>query len=110
MNPLRFDDRVVVITGGARGLGRAYAELLGPLGAKLVINDNGSALSGAGSDVGVAVEAAAALRSSGFEAVASTDSVATPEGGKAIIECALDTFGRIDVLSYNADVGGAHQL
>lgn len=98
----RFDDRVVVITGGARGLGRAYAEMLAPLGAKLVINDNGSALSGSGSDVGPAEEAAQTLRNMGAEAVASTDSVATPEGGKAIIETALDTFGRIDVLIHNA--------
>jgi NAD(P)-dependent dehydrogenase (short-subunit alcohol dehydrogenase family) len=102
MTQNRFDDRVVVITGGARGLGRAYAELLAPLGAKLVINDNGSALGGGGSDAGPAEEAAAAIRAAGGEAVASTDSVATPEGGKAIIETALDTYGRIDVLIHNA--------
>lgn len=98
----RFDDRVVVITGGARGLGRAYAELVASLGAKVVINDNGSALSGSGGDAGPAEEAAQALRDMGAEAVASTDSVATPEGGKAIIETALDTFGRVDVLIHNA--------
>ena len=98
----RFDDRVVVITGGARGLGRAYAEMLAPLGAKLVINDNGSALSGSGSDTVPAEEAARALRDMGAEAVANTDSVATVEGGKAIIEMALDAFGRIDVLIHNA--------
>jgi len=98
----RFDDRVVVITGGARGLGRAYAELVASLGAKVVINDNGSALSGSGGDTGPAEEAAQALRDMGAEAVANTDSVATPEGGKAIIETALDTFGRIDVLIHNA--------
>ncbi|MCJ2178919.1 SDR family NAD(P)-dependent oxidoreductase [Novosphingobium album (ex Hu et al. 2023)] len=98
----RFDDRVVVITGGARGLGWAYAELLASLGAKVVVNDNGSALSGSGSDAGPAEEAAQALRAMGAEAVASTDSVATPEGGKAIIETALDAFGRIDVLIHNA--------
>jgi len=102
MSQMRFDDRVVVITGGARGLGRAYAELLAPLGARLVINDNGSALTGTGQDASVAEEAARELRSGGYEAVASTDTVATPEGGKAIVECALDTFGRIDVLIHNA--------
>lgn len=98
----RFDGRVVVITGGARGLGRAYAELVASLGAKVVVNDNGSAVTGAGSDAGPADAAAQALRAMGAEAVASTDSVAIPEGGKAIIECALDTFGRIDVLIHNA--------
>lgn len=98
----RFDDRVVVITGGARGLGRTYAELVASLGAKVVINDNGSALSGSGSDAGPAEEAAQALRAMGAEAVANTDSVATLDGGKAIIEAALDSFGRIDVLIHNA--------
>jgi len=102
MSMRRFDERVVVITGGARGLGRAYAEMLAPLGAKLVINDNGSAVTGDGTDAGPAEEAAAALREAGAEAVASTDSVATPEGGKAIVEAALDHFGRIDVLIHNA--------
>ncbi|MCT2399915.1 SDR family NAD(P)-dependent oxidoreductase [Novosphingobium mangrovi (ex Huang et al. 2023)] len=98
----RFDDRVVVVTGGARGLGRAYAELVASLGAKVVVNDNGSALSGSGGDAGPAGEVAGVLRDMGAEAVASTDSVATPEGGKAIIEAALDVFGRIDVLIHNA--------
>jgi NAD(P)-dependent dehydrogenase (short-subunit alcohol dehydrogenase family) len=102
MTQRRFDDRVVVITGAARGLGRAYAELLGGLGAKLVINDNGSAVTGSGSDAGPAEEAAAAIRAAGGEAVASTDSVVTPEGGKAIVEAALDAYGRIDVLIHNA--------
>ncbi|MEO5586996.1 MAG: SDR family NAD(P)-dependent oxidoreductase [Novosphingobium sp.] len=98
----RFDGRVVAITGGARGLGRAYAELVASLGAKVLINDNGSALSGSGSDTGPAEETAQALRAMGAEAVANTDSVATPEGGQAIVEAALDNFGKIDVLIHNA--------
>lgn len=102
MTSRRFDGRVAVITGGARGLGRAYAELLASLGAKVVINDNGSSIVGEGGDAGPAEEAARALRDAGAEAVANTDSVATPEGGKAIIETALDHFGRIDVLIHSA--------
>ncbi|WP_098105319.1 SDR family NAD(P)-dependent oxidoreductase [Novosphingobium sp. PC22D] len=102
MTGRRFDGRVVVVTGGARGLGRAYTELVGSLGASLLINDNGSALGGDGSDCGPAEQAVAELGAAGIEAVASTDSVATPEGGRAIVEAALDAYGRIDALICNA--------
>lgn len=98
----RFDGRVAVITGAGRGLGRAYAELLGGLGARIVVNDNGSALAGEGSDAGPAQEVAAAIVAAGGEAVACSESVATRDGGKAIVEAALDAFGRIDVLIHNA--------
>lgn len=102
MTQRRFDGRVAVITGSGRGLGRAYAELLGGLGAKVVVNDIGAALAGEGVDAGPAEEVAAAIRAAGGEAVACTDSVATPEGGKAIIDAALDSFGKIDILIHNA--------
>ena len=102
MTDLRFDGRVAVITGGARGLGRAYADLLGSLGASIVINDNGSAIVGAGIDAGPAEEAAAAIRAAGGKAVADTNSVATFEGGTAIIQTALDAFGQVDILIHSA--------
>ena len=102
MTDLRFDGRVAVITGGARGLGRAYADLLGSLGASIVINDNGSAIVGAGTDAGPAEEAAAAIRAAGGKAVADTNSVATFEGGTAIIQTALDAFGQVDILIHSA--------
>jgi len=102
MEELRFDERVAVITGAGRGLGRAYAELLGARGAKVVVNDLGAAIKGEGVDTGPAEEVAGAIRAVGGEALASTDSVATPEGGRAIIEAAMDTWGRIDVLIHNA--------
>ena len=98
----RFDGRVAVITGGARGLGRAYADLLGSLGASVVINDNGSAIVGAGTDVGPAEDAAVAIRAAGGKAVADTNSVATFEGGTAIIQTALDAFGKVDILIHSA--------
>lgn len=102
MTERRFDGRVAVITGAGRGLGRAYADLLAGLGAKVLINDNGSALDGAGGDVSVAEQAASEIRAAGGEAQACADSVATWEGGNAIIERAMDTWGRIDILIHNA--------
>ncbi|WP_303764200.1 SDR family NAD(P)-dependent oxidoreductase [Sphingobium yanoikuyae] len=102
MSELRYDDRVIVITGAGRGLGRAYAELLGTRGARVVVNDPGSAVRGEGIDAGPAAEVVAAIKAQGGDAIASTDSVATPEGGRAIIEAALDHYGRIDGLIHNA--------
>lgn len=102
MTDLRFDDRVAVITGGGRGLGREYALLLASRGAKVVINDIGGSLTGEGGDVGPAQEVADEIRAAGGEAVASTDSVATAAGGESIIASALDHFGRVDVLIHNA--------
>ena len=102
MSELRYDDRVIVITGAGRGLGRAYAELLGARGARVVVNDPGSAVRGEGIDAGPAAEVVAAIQAQGGDAIVSTDSVATPEGGRAIIEAALDHYGRIDGLIHNA--------
>lgn len=102
MTERRFDGRVAVITGSGRGLGREYALLLAARGARVVVNDNGSGLDGAGADVGVAQLVVREIEAAGGEAVACTASVATPEGGKEIVEAALDTWGRIDVLIHNA--------
>jgi NAD(P)-dependent dehydrogenase (short-subunit alcohol dehydrogenase family) len=104
MPELRFDNRVAVITGAGRGLGRAYALLLASRGAKIVINDPGASLRGDGVDVGPAQEVVNEIKSAGGEAVACTESVATREGGKAIIQAALDNFGRIDILIHNAGI------
>jgi NAD(P)-dependent dehydrogenase (short-subunit alcohol dehydrogenase family) len=99
---LRFDDRVAVVTGGGRGLGRAYALLLASRGAKVVVNDPGGSLGGEGIDASAAQAVADEIRAAGGEAVACLESVATPEGGRAIVAAALDGFGRIDVLIHNA--------
>lgn len=102
MSDMHFDGRVAVITGGGRGLGRAYALLLAERGAKVVVNDPGVSMSGDATDEGPAEALVAEIRAAGGEAVANTDSVATPEGGRAIIGSALDHFGRIDILIHSA--------
>lgn len=102
MGDLGFDGRVAVVTGGGRGLGRSYALLLAAQGAKVVVNDPGGSLIGDGSDAEPAGDVVREIVAAGGEAVANTDSVATPDGGKAIIETALDRFGRIDIVIHNA--------
>jgi NAD(P)-dependent dehydrogenase (short-subunit alcohol dehydrogenase family) len=102
MTELRFDGRVAVISGAGRGLGRAYALLLASRGAKLVVNDLGAGLKGDGVDAGPAEEVVQEIRAAGGEAIACTESVATPEGGQAIIDAAIGQYGRIDILIHNA--------
>ncbi|CAN5694381.1 SDR family NAD(P)-dependent oxidoreductase [soil metagenome] len=99
---LRFDGRVAVITGAGRGLGREYAILLASRGASVVVNDVGGSLTGDGSDTGPAEEVVQEITAAGGTAVASTDSVATPEGGAAIVQTAVTTFGGIDIVIHNA--------
>jgi NAD(P)-dependent dehydrogenase (short-subunit alcohol dehydrogenase family) len=102
MSELRFDDRVAVITGGGRGLGRAYALLLASRGAKIVVNDPGVSMSGDATDEGPAEALVSEIKALGGEAVASLDSVATPEGARAIVGTALDAFGSADILIHSA--------
>jgi NAD(P)-dependent dehydrogenase (short-subunit alcohol dehydrogenase family) len=102
MNKLRFDQRVAVVTGGGRGLGREYALLLAARGAKVVVNDNGSPITGEGGDVGPAQDVVDEITAAGGEAVASVESVATPEGGRSIVGAALDNWGRVDILIHSA--------
>jgi NAD(P)-dependent dehydrogenase (short-subunit alcohol dehydrogenase family) len=104
MADLRFDGRVAVVTGGGRGLGRSYALLLASHGAKVVVNDPGSDLTGDGTDAGPADDVVREIVAAGGQAVASTDSVSIPAGGKAIIDAALDNYGRIDILIHNAGI------
>jgi NAD(P)-dependent dehydrogenase (short-subunit alcohol dehydrogenase family) len=102
MSELRFDNRVVVITGGGRGLGRSYAELLASLGAKVVVNDLGGSIKGDAILADPAQEVVDAIQAAGGEAIANRDSVATPEGASAIVGAALSEWGRIDALIHNA--------
>lgn len=99
---IRFDDRVVIVTGAGNGLGRAYAKALASRGASVVVNDLGTDSLGNREGVNPADQVVAEIVSEGGKAVASNHSCATRAGGTAIIETALDTFGRLDSLIHNA--------
>ncbi len=98
---LRFDGRVVVVTGAGQGLGRSHALEFGRRGALVVVNDLGGGPAGGGADGSVAQQAVNQIKAEGGEAVANTDSV--EDGGK-IVACAMDTFGRVDVVVNNAGI------
>ncbi|ORV41090.1 short-chain dehydrogenase [Mycolicibacter engbaekii] len=100
--PLRFDGRVAVVTGAGRGLGRAYAQLLAQRGAAVVVNDTGADLTGDGVGDDTAERVVAEIRAAGGDAVACTASVATAEGGAAIIAAAQQHYGRVDIVIHNA--------
>ncbi|MGV0815043.1 SDR family NAD(P)-dependent oxidoreductase [Mycolicibacterium boenickei] len=99
-----FNDQVVVATGAGRGLGRVYALELARRGAAVVVNDLGGSMAGQGSDAGVADQVVAEITAAGGTAVASYDSVDSPEGGEAIVRAAVDCFGRLDAVISNAGI------
>jgi NAD(P)-dependent dehydrogenase (short-subunit alcohol dehydrogenase family) len=103
---MRFDDQVAVITGAGGGLGLQYALLLASRGARIVVNDTGGSVTGSGSNTDAASAVVAQIRGQGGEAVADTHSVATPEGGRSIIDTALEAWGRVDVVINNAGIVG----
>jgi NAD(P)-dependent dehydrogenase (short-subunit alcohol dehydrogenase family) len=104
MNELRFDDRVAIVTGAGRGLGRAHARLLASRGALVLVNDSGAEVTGENPDPSVAEAVAEEIRSGGGVAVADGNSVATAAGGEAVVAHALDKFGHIDIVVNNAGI------
>lgn len=102
METMRFDDDVVIITGGGRGLGREYALAFAQRGAAVVINDIGTEPGPDGASVSVAEVLADEIRAAGGRAVADTHSVV--DAPEAIVETALATFGKVTVLVNNAGV------
>jgi NAD(P)-dependent dehydrogenase (short-subunit alcohol dehydrogenase family) len=104
LDDMRFDEQVAVVTGAGGGLGKQYALLLASRGARVVVNDTGGSVTGTGSNLDAAKAAAEEIRSLGGEAVADTNSVTSPQGGQAIIDTALRTWGRVDVVINNAGI------
>jgi NAD(P)-dependent dehydrogenase (short-subunit alcohol dehydrogenase family) len=99
--------KVAVVTGAGRGLGRAYVELLAERGARVVVNDLGTDVSGFGKDSTIAEQVADLIRSRGGEAIANDSDVSTPEGGRGLIATTIERFGRIDLLVNNAGICGS---
>jgi NAD(P)-dependent dehydrogenase (short-subunit alcohol dehydrogenase family) len=104
MTDLGFDGKVAIITGAGGGLGRQHALLLASRGALVVVNDLGGAIDGTGSDKGAAERVVDEIKAAGGEAVADTNSVSTPEGGKAIVQTAVDAYGTVDIVINNAGI------
>jgi NAD(P)-dependent dehydrogenase (short-subunit alcohol dehydrogenase family) len=104
---ISLDGKVAIVTGAGRGLGRAYVELLAERGARVVVNDLGTDVSGFGKDSTIAEQVADLVRSRGGEAIADDGDVSTPEGGSDLIATTLEHFGKIDVLVNNAGICGS---
>ena len=102
---IRFDDRVAIVTGAGAGLGRVYALELAKRGARVVVNDLGGARDGSGEGSSTpADQVVAEIKALGGEAVANYDNVATPEGGRNIVNSAREAFGTVDILINNAGI------
>ncbi|MDA1076777.1 MAG: SDR family NAD(P)-dependent oxidoreductase [Proteobacteria bacterium] len=99
----RLEDKVAVITGAGRGIGREIALLMAREGAKVVVNDLGGNTDGTGTGK-IADDVVAEIRAAGGEAVSNTNSIAEVSGGEALIKTALDAFGGMDILVNNAGI------
>lgn len=101
---IEFEGQVAIVTGAGRGLGRLYAVDLARRGAAVVVNDLGGTMGGVGADTTVAQAVVDEITAAGGVAVASHDSVDTPEGGQAIVDAAVNAFGRVDAVISNAGI------
>ena len=104
MADLGFDGKVAIITGAGGGLGHSHALELAKRGALNVVNDLGGTVDGTGADASAAQKVVDEIKAAGGEAVANHDSVSTPEGGEAIVQSAIDAFGRVDIVINNAGI------
>ena len=98
------DGRVVIVTGGARGIGRGHATLFAREGARVVVNDWGAEVDGTGGSSGPAGEVVDEIRAGGGEAIANGEDVADWQGAQRLVEAALDNYGQLDVVVNNAGI------
>jgi NAD(P)-dependent dehydrogenase (short-subunit alcohol dehydrogenase family) len=104
MSLIAYEGRSVIVTGAGGGLGREYALALARHGARVVVNDLGGSVHGDGVGTSMADSVVAEITDAGGEAVACYDSVSTPEGGRAIVDAAMDAFGSVDAVIHNAGI------
>src|SRR5579872_3385040 len=104
MNSVRFDGKVAIVTGGGRGLGRAYALELARRGARVVVNDAGVAMDGAEETQAPAAMVVDEIRHLGGQAIANTGFVNRPDDAKALVDQALAEFGGIHIVINNAGI------
>lgn len=104
MSALGYDGKVAIITGAGGGLGRQHALMMAKRGALIVVNDLGGSIDGVGSNASAAQIVVDEIKAIGGEAVADHNTVATPEGGQAIVQTAIDTYGRVDIVINNAGI------
>ena len=104
MSALGYDGKVAIITGAGGGLGRQHALMMAKRGALIVVNDLGGSVDGTGANASAAQVVVDEIKAAGGEAVADHNSVATPEGGAAIVQTAIDTYGRVDIVINNAGI------
>ncbi len=104
MDEFGFEGRVAIVTGAGRGIGRAYARLLAERGARVVVNDLGGTIEGDGADAGPASSVVAEITAAGGTAIADGNDVASESGAQALVDTALDRFGRLDILVNNAGI------
>jgi NAD(P)-dependent dehydrogenase (short-subunit alcohol dehydrogenase family) len=98
------EGRVVIVSGAGRGIGRSHALEFAAQGAKVVVNDLGALVDGTGADAGPANEVVSAIKDMGGEAIANGEDVSDFDGAKRMIDSAIETFGRLDVLVNNAGI------
>ncbi len=101
---IMLQDKVAVVTGSGRGIGRDIALEMAAQGAKVVVNDIGASVTGEGSDASPGQQVVDEIKAMGGQAALSTDSVSEWNSANHIIQCALDNFGRIDIVVNNAGI------
>ena len=107
---ISLEGKVAVVTGAGGGLGRAYVELLAERGARVVVNDLGTDVSGFGKDATIAEDVADQIRSRGGEAIANDSDVSTAHGGSDLIATTMEHFGRVDLVVNNAGICGSQSF